>query len=147
MQSTSNDIWFCVTAVLRHSPLRETRHHVVQGGGDANAQNITTLAWSWWRMSVSSQSWPLFEDSHCRGTLVDAMGMAYGVMLAEWGKEEEQEKALYGMMEKNPFLGLPAQLFELVSRWRSAISGGPDFLVLPSVAYKKIALLLDFVEL
>lgn len=49
-------------------------------------------------------------------------------------------------MERNPFLRLPVQLFELVSRWRGSSSGGPPSLTLPSVAYKKLAALLDFVE-
>uniref|UniRef100_A0A6T1FZR8 catechol O-methyltransferase n=1 Tax=Alexandrium monilatum TaxID=311494 RepID=A0A6T1FZR8_9DINO len=50
------------------------------------------------------------------------------------------------MMEQNPFLRLPVQFCELVSRWRGGQSGGPPLLLLPSAAYKKIALLLDFVE-
>jgi len=44
------------------------------------------------------------------------MGFAYGLMLAEWEKEDSQEQALYHMMESSHCLKLPAQLFELVSR-------------------------------
>jgi len=50
------------------------------------------------------------------------------------------------MMERNPNLGLPVQLFELISRWRGTSSGGPPFLKLPSIAYKKIGMLLDYIE-
>mmetsp|Transcript_51217 Transcript_51217/g.158684 ORF Transcript_51217/g.158684 Transcript_51217/m.158684 type:complete len:264 (-) Transcript_51217:23-814(-) len=49
-------------------------------------------------------------------------------------------------MEGNPLLRLPVQLCELVSRWRGSCSGGPPTLLTPSVAYRKLALLLDFVE-
>lgn len=51
------------------------------------------------------------------------------------------------MMEQNPLLRLPVQLGELVSRWRGSSSGGPPSVLLPSVAYRKLALLLDFVEI
>lgn len=50
------------------------------------------------------------------------------------------------MMEGNPFLRLPVQLCELICRWTGGSSGGPPSLLLPSAAYKKLASLLDFVE-
>mmetsp|Transcript_32101 Transcript_32101/g.72856 ORF Transcript_32101/g.72856 Transcript_32101/m.72856 type:complete len:287 (+) Transcript_32101:170-1030(+) len=74
------------------------------------------------------------------------MGFAYTVMLSEWAKEERREQALFGLMEQSPVLRLPAQLFELVSRWRGRSCGGPVSVQQPSASYKKIGMLLDFVE-
>lgn len=48
---------------------------------------------------------------------LDAMGFAFGVMAAEWAKEEDRELALYGAMQRNRLMRLPPELLELVARW------------------------------
>lgn len=74
------------------------------------------------------------------------MGFSYTLMASEWEKVEKHEQALYAMMEQSRQLRLPAQLFELVSRWRGSASGGPGFLGQASFPYQKLGMLLDFVE-
>lgn len=50
-------------------------------------------------MSRSLDVWPEVERSVDQGIALDSMGFAYTLMVAEWGKDEQHEQALYGMME------------------------------------------------
>mmetsp|Transcript_66421 Transcript_66421/g.174133 ORF Transcript_66421/g.174133 Transcript_66421/m.174133 type:complete len:414 (+) Transcript_66421:1880-3121(+) len=146
MQALSNTVWACATLLYHDAPLREAIACQALVRRDLGAQNVTTLLWSFWRLTWSPDAWPIVDRSVGLGVHLDAMGFSYGIMLAEWAKEEDRGDTLFGLMEQSPCLRLPVQLFALVSRWRGSPISGPASLSQPSHAYNKIAMLLDFVE-
>jgi len=145
-QGLSNTAWAFATISFWDEPFRDAISSASLNRRDANAQNITTLVWSWWKMGRSLDVWPEIERSVDQGISLDSMGFSYSLMMSEWAKIEHRENMLYGMMEGSQEMRLPIQLFELVSRWRGSASGGPPSLGKVSHPYQKIAMLLDFVE-
>lgn len=81
VQGMTNTVWAFATLVFRDPPLRDAISAAARRRRDANAQSVTTLVWSWWKLSLSPEAWPILEESSSRGVSLDAMGFSYGIML------------------------------------------------------------------
>ncbi|CAE8611313.1 unnamed protein product [Polarella glacialis] len=145
-QGLTNTLQACGTLVARRDPVLAAISAELPHRRDTSAQSVTTTVWSWWKLSFSAGCWPFIQEATNSKVLLDPMGYSYSIMMAEWEKVEDHEQELFGLMELNHLLPLPIQLFALVSQWRGGCWGGPPLLSLPSVAYRKLAALLDFVE-
>merc|ERR1712032_222353 len=88
-QGLSNTAWAFATLLFRDTPLFDAiAAEARRSCRSINEQSITTLIWSWWKLSRSPEAWPMVEHGVSRGVPLDSMGFAYGLMLAEWEKEE-----------------------------------------------------------
>jgi len=153
-QGLSNTAWAFATLIFRHNPLMDAISSPSQPLDGAIAQNVTVGIWSLWKMGRTMDAWSELRKGVRHGIVLDGMGLAYSLMLAEWEKVEGHERELYQMMEGNQNLKLPVQLFELVLRWMGrrlfdivALPTSVSVALAPSAAYKKLATLLDYVEL